>query len=317
MKAITLTKNGDVENFVTKEVARPTPQPGEVLIQTKAISVNPVDNFVRAYSQAMETYLQPRPGEDIVIGWDVAGVVVETGPGVRGLKKGDDVFGLIKFPGNGRGYAEYVTAPADQLALKPSNISFEEAAAATLAALTAWQSLVTYGKIQKGEKVLIHAASGGVGHYAVQLAKYFGAYVVGTASAANREFVLSLGADEFIDYTKEKFEEKVKDADLVLDSIPGDHVLRSLDAVKPGGRVISLLAAFEGPIAEKARAKGVFTHKQNVASNGEDQRQIAGLLEKGALRSNLSETFSFDEMGKAHQKIATGKTRGKIVVKVD
>lgn len=316
MKAVTLIKNGDVENFVIKELARPIPQPGEVLIQTKALSVNPVDNFVRAYSQAMEIYLQPVPGEDIVIGWDVAGIVTETGKDVRDFKKGDEVFGLVKFPGNGKGYAEYVTAPADQLALKPSSISFEEAATATLAALTAWQSLVTYGKVQKGEKVLIHAASGGVGHYAVQIAKYLGAYVIGTASGVNREFVLSLGADEFIDYTKEKFEEKVKDADLVLDSIPGDHVLRSLDAVRPGGRVITLLTFFEGPIAEKARIKDIFTHRLNVVSNGGDQRHIAGLLEKGGLRSRISETFSFDEMGKAHQQIATGRTRGKIVVKV-
>lgn len=317
MKAITLTKNGGAENLVIKEVASPSLQSNEVLIQTKALSVNPVDNFVRAYSQAMETYLQPIPGEDIIIGWDVAGVVTKTGKDVRDFKKGDEVFGLVKFPGNGRGYAAYVAAPADQLALKPSGISFEEAAAATLAALTAWQSLVTFGKVKKGEKVLIHAAAGGVGHYAVQLAKYLGAYVIGTASAANREFVLSLGADEFIDYTKEKFEEKVKDADLVLDSIPGDHVLRSLDAVRSGGRVISLLTFFEGPIAEKARVKDVFAHRLSVSSNGRDQRQIAGLLEKGALRSYISETFSFNEMGKAHEKVATGKTRGKIVVTVD
>lgn len=316
MKAITLVKNGGVENLVKKEVSHPHPQPGEVVIQTRALSINPVDNFVRAYSQAMETYLQPQPGEDIIIGWDVAGVVTETGRDVRDFKKGDEVFGLVKFPGHGKGYAEYVAAPADQLALKPSNVSFEEAAAASLAALTAWQSLVTHGKLQKGEKILIHAASGGVGHYAVQIAKYLGAYVVGTASAVNREFVLSLGADEFIDYTTEKFEEKVKDADLALDPIAGDHVLRSLDAVRPGGRVVTLLTFFEGPIAEKARVKGIFTHRQNVSSNGGDQRQIAGLLEKGSVRSYISETFSFDEIGKAHEKIATGKTKGKIVIKV-
>ena len=163
---------------------------------------------------------------------------------------------------------------------------------------------------------MIHAAAGGVGHYAVQLAKYLGAYVIGTASAVNREFVLSLGADEFIDYTKEKFEEKVKGVDLVLDSVPGDHVLRSLDAVRPGGRVISLLTFFEGPIGEKARVKDVFTHRLSVVSNGEDMRHIAELLGKGVLRSYISETFSFNEMGKAHKKIATGKTRGKIVVTV-
>lgn len=317
MKAITLVQNGGVENLVIKEVARPRPQANEVLIQTKALAVNPVDNFVRAYSQAMENYLQPQPGEDIIIGWDVAGIVVETGSDVRDFTLGDAVFGMVKFPGHGKGYAEYVAAPADQLALKPSDISFGEAAAASLAALTAWQALVIYGKVRKGEKVLIHAAAGGVGHYAVQLAKSLGAYVVGTASGVNREFVASLGADEFIDYTKEKFEEKVRDADLVVDAIPGDHVLRSLDAVKPGGRVITLLTFFEGAIAEKAKAKGVYTHRLSVVSNGEDMRHIAGLLEKGALRSHIPETFSFTEMGKAHEKVATGKTRGKIVVTVD
>jgi NADPH:quinone reductase-like Zn-dependent oxidoreductase len=264
----------------------------------------------------MALYLKPAPGEDIIIGWDVAGVVVETGTAVKHLKRGDEVFGLVNFPGHGKGYAEYVAAPADQLALKPLNISFEEAAPATLTALTAWQSLVTYGKVKKGDKVLIHAAAGGVGHYAVQLAKHLGAYVIGTGSAANREFILSLGADEFIDYTQEKFEDRVKDADLVLDSIYGDHVLQSLDAVRSGGRVISLLTFFEGPIAEKARAKDVFTHRLSVVSNGEDMRHVAALLEKGALRSYLSDTFPFNEISKAHEKVATGKTRGKIVVTV-
>jgi NADPH:quinone reductase-like Zn-dependent oxidoreductase len=203
------------------------------------------------------------------------------------------------------------------LAVKPSNVSFGEAAAATLAALTAWQALNTYGKVKKNEKVLIHAAAGGVGVYAVQLAKWLGAHVIGTGSAANREFLLSLGVDEFVDYTQERFEHRVRDADVVLDSILGDHLLRSLDAVKPGGRVISLVTFFEGAIAEKAKAKGVTTHRLGVVSNGEDMRHIANLLEKGVLRSYLSATFPFHEMGLAHQKVATGRTRGKIVVTLE
>jgi NADPH:quinone reductase-like Zn-dependent oxidoreductase len=305
MKAITLTKNGGAENLVIREVARPGLQPAEVLIGTKALSVNPVDVYVRADSDGTARILKPAPGEDIIIGWDVAGVVVETGTAVAALKKGDEVFGMVNFPGHGKGYAEYVAAPADQLALKPSNVSFEEAAAAALTALTAWQTLVTYGRLQKGEKVLIHAAAGGVGHYLVQLAKHLGAYVIGTASAANKEFLLSLGADEFIDYTRERFEDRVKDADVVIDSLPGDHLLRSLDTVKPGGRVISLNVFFEGAFGEKAREKGVFAHRLGVVSNGEDMRHIAALLKTGVLRSYLSD-----------EKVATGKTRGKIVVTV-
>ena len=152
---------------------------------------------------------------------------------------------MINFPGHGKAYAEYVAAPASQLALKPSNISHEEAAAATLAALTAWQALVTNAKVKKGQKVVIQAASGGVGHYAVQIAKYLGAYVIGTSSAANKDFVLGLGADEHIDYKKHKIDEVVKDADFVLDPIGDNNIDPSLNAAKKGGTVIMLPSFFK------------------------------------------------------------------------
>lgn len=235
MKAITLKENGGIENLTFAEISIPSIQPGEVLIQVKAIGINPVDAYVRKNNQALLSYLQPKNGEDtFVLGWDISGTVVETGAEVTQFKKGDEVFGMVNFVGHGKAYAEYIAAPANHLALKPSSISHDEAAAATLAALTAWQALVTNAKVQPGDKVLIHAAAGGVGHYAVQLAKHFGAYVIGTASTVNKDFVLGLGADAFIDYTQEKFEDQVKDADIVLDSIFGDHILRSLEAVKKG-----------------------------------------------------------------------------------
>ncbi|MDJ1501402.1 NADP-dependent oxidoreductase [Xanthocytophaga agilis] len=315
MKAITLKETGGIEKLQFAEVPTPAINKDEVLVQVKAISINPVDAFVRQHQQALITYLQPKPDEDtFILGWDISGIVVATGDQVTQFKKGDEVFGMVNFPGHGNAYAEYVAAPASHLALKPQTINHAEAAAATLAALTAWQALMTYAKVKKGDKVLIHAAAGGVGHYAVQIAKHFGAYVIGTASTPNKEFVLSLGADEFIDYTQEKFEDRVQYADVVIDSIYGDHVLRSLDTVKKGGRVITLLTFFEGSIADKAKAKEVFTHRLGVVSNGDDMQQIATLLASAALKSHISHNYAFQELPKAHQQISTGKTQGKIVV---
>ncbi len=317
MKAIILKQVGGIENLTLAELPTPSIQANEVLVQVKAIGINPVDNFVRQNQFGVDNFLKPAPGEDTyVLGWDISGTVIETGSAVNTFKKGDEVFGMVNFPGHGKAYAQYVAAPASHLALKPANVSHEEAAAATLAALTAWQALVTYAKVQRGDKVLIHAAAGGVGHYAVQIAKHFGAYVIGTASLANRGFVQELGADEFIDYSAEKFEDRVKDADVVLDSIYGDHVLRSLEAVKKGGRLITLLAFIEGNIAQKVQEKEVFAHRLGVSSNGQDMQQIAQLMQDRHLRSYISETYPFTELPKAHQQVATGKTRGKIVVTV-
>ena len=316
MKAIILKQNGGIENLVLSEVEKPQIKPNEVLVRVKAISINPVDAFARQNKQTVQAILKPKDEKEVIIlGWDISGTVVETGSNVKDFKKGDDVFGMVNFVGQGKAYAEFVAAPADQLALKPKNISYEEAAAATLAALTAWQALVNICKIKKGDKVLIHAAAGGVGHYAVQIAKSFGAYVIGTASSANRNFVLQNGADEFIDYTSEKFEEKVKDADIILDSISGsDHLLRSIESVKNGGKVISLKSSAEEKIADKIKEKNIFFQRIMVRSNGEDMKQIAKLLEEGKIHSHISQKFSFKNLLKAHQQIETGGTRGKIVV---
>jgi NADPH:quinone reductase-like Zn-dependent oxidoreductase len=317
MKAIIINETGGTGNFKIEEINKPEIKPGEVLVKVKAISINPVDAIVRKNRQALENILKPGKDEnEFIIGWDISGTVVETGSEVRDIKTGDDVFGMVNFKGQGNAYAEYVAAPSVQLAIKPKNISHEEAAAATLAALTAWQALVTNAKVKKGEKVLIHAASGGVGHYAVQIAKYFDAYVIGTASSPNRDFALGLGADEFIDYNYEKFEEKIKDVDVVLDSIPGDHLARSVDAVKSGGRIVSIKGNFEGEAADKAKQKNIYTVRMMVRSNGNDMKQIAALLENGAIKSHVSKKYKFEQMTEAHKQIETGKTRGKIVVVV-
>ncbi|MGO4290924.1 NADP-dependent oxidoreductase [Chitinophaga sp. RAB17] len=317
MKAIVLQQNGGVENLVSKDIPVPTIKDNEVLVRNKAIGINPVDNFVRANEAALQSILKPTAGEDIILGWDISGEVVATGKDVTDFSTGDEVFGMVNFGGHGKAYAEYVAAPASHLAAKPANTSHDQAAAASLAALTAWQALVTYGKIKKGDKVLIHAAAGGVGHYAVQIAKHFGAYVIGTSGPAKKEAVLTFGADEHIDYTQQAFEEIVSDADIVIDSlgIPG-HLERSLAATKQGGRLISLLVFFDDDLKQKAAAKDVYIHRLSVVSNGNDIKSVAALLAQGALHSDISHTFRFEEIGLAHQQVATGKTQGKIVIRL-
>ncbi len=318
MRAITLKENGGIENLRFSEIERPKPNHGEVLVKVKAISINPVDAGVRRDKATLQRMLRPKEGEDtFILGWDISGVVEEAGSNVTEFEKGDEVFGMVNFPGNGRAYAEYVAAPANQLALKPKNVSHEEAAAATLAALTAWQGLVTNAKIEKGDKVLVHAAGGGVGHYAVQIAKSFGAHVIATGSSSKKDFVMKLGADEFIDYTAEKFEDKVKDADIVLDSISDpDHLLRSIAATKEGGKVVSIKSNFGDVHLNAAKARGLQTFRILVESNGEDMKQIAKLLGEGKVRSHVSARYKFEDFPKSHEQIETGKTMGKIVVVV-
>jgi NADPH:quinone reductase-like Zn-dependent oxidoreductase len=314
MKAVILKEPGGVDKLILVDLPVPAVAPTDVLVQVKAISINPVDAFIRA-SRPLLPWFTPKAGEPVVLGWDISGIITEIGSDVTDFKPGDAVFGMVNFPGHGQAYAEYVASPASQLALKPDNVSHEAAAAATLAALTAWQSLVNFVKIKPGDRVLIHAAAGGVGHYAVQLAKYLGAYVIGTSSAVNRDFVLELGADEHIDYATQKFDEELSDIDFVLDPIGRDTFERSLTIIRPGGTLVGIVGN-KAVIAEKAQAKGINGFRQGVTSNGDDMRQIADLLAKGVLRSHVSDTFSLDQLPQAHTLIETGKTKGKLIVTV-
>lgn len=317
MKAIILKEPGDVQNLVPAELEKPVIHEDEVLIAVKAISVNPVDTFVRNNEGTLQAIIHPEAGEPVILGWDISGTVAEVGSAVTAFKPGDEVFGMVNFPGNGKAYAEYVAAPASHLALKPANVSHEEAAAATLAALTAWQALVTYAKVQPGEKVLIQAAAGGVGHYAVQLAKDLGAHVIGTASAANEDFVRELGADTFVDYHAQAVEEAVTDADVVLDTIrTSGHLESALEALKPGGRLITITESLDDAFKAKLEAKDIFGYRMSVVSSAEDMAEVARLLEAGKLKSHVSETFSFEDMPAAHEQVETGRTRGKVIVRV-
>lgn len=311
MKAIKLNAPGGVEELVYVETEIPNLQPGEVLVKTKAISINPVDVKSR---QGKGFYGRIKDEKPIILGWDISGVVTASESDI--FKIGDEVFGMVNFPGHGKAYAEYVTAPANQLALKPKNITHEAAAAATLVALTAWQVLVKNAQVQSGQKVLIHAASGGVGHFAVQIAKHLGAQVTGTSSAKNKDFVMNLGADHHIDYQNYSWNAQADEYDFVLDAIGGDNFEQSIRITKAGGTVISIPSGLNDELTESAGAKGVKGYFVLVQSNGEDMKQIASLLEKGIIKTHIAQVFSFAQMREAHLQQESGRTVGKIVVKV-
>ncbi|MGI9552462.1 MAG: NADP-dependent oxidoreductase [Aurantibacter sp.] len=311
MRAILLEKTGGVENLVMKEIEQPVAKENEVLIEVKAIGVNPVDYKVRAIEPVLKMiYGEQQPA---ILGWDIAGTVVATGDTVNQFEIGDHAFGMVNFPGAGNAYAEFVAASESHLAKMPSTISFEEAAATTLAALTALQ--VLQGRIKNGDRVLIHAGSGGVGHFAIQIAKSFGAYVVTTSSAKNKDFVMSLGADEHIDYKAQAFEDVITNIDFILDPMGGEVLLKSLRVVKEGGSIISLLAGqITDEVLEQAAKRNIAVSPLLVQSNGADMNTLKELLESGAIKPHVSETFSFSDMTKAHLQLESGRTVGKVVV---
>lgn len=310
MQAFTLSDTTGPSALQLTDVAMPTVGPHEVLVRVRAISLNPVD-YKTAYGTGAYGFIKEE--SPLIPGWDISGEITEVGADVRQFEPGDAVFGMVNFPGHGRAYAEYVVAPADQLAHKPAGISHEDAVAATLAALTAWQVLISKANLQPGQRVLIHAAGGGVGNYAVQIAKERGAYVLGTASTTKRDFVLSLGADEHIDYTEVRFEDIIQPVDLVLDPIGGEHLERSLTVVKPGGSLISIVG-IKPELVERAKAKGIQAYAYLVASSGTDQTAIADRLADGRIRSHVSQTFPFAQLPDALRVVESGKTQGKVVV---
>ena len=313
MKAIVLTTHGGVENLQMTELPVPRPGDDEVLISIKAISINPSETLVRQNKSLEWIFSGETPK---ILGWDVSGIVIEVGKNVTAFKPGDEVFGMVKHIGHGKAYAEYMTAPASHLALKPDNITHAEAAAATMAALTSWQPLSKIG-IKKGDRVFITAAGGGVGHYAVQLAKYLGAHVIALTSEAKRDFVLQLGADEHINYKTQRFEDVIGDVDVVLEALRDEHLARTLNVIKPGGHLISLFNMVQGTHWEAvAKEKGVTAFYNAVTSSGDDMKIIAGLLEKGLLRSHISKTFKLEDIPLAHLELEKNNTQGKMIIQL-
>lgn len=316
MKAILLNNAGGVENLQLVDIEKPQIKDSEVIVNVKAIGVNPVDVNARAYNEVLTwIYGEERP---VILGWDISGIVAEVGKNVTKFKIGDEVFGMVNFFGSGKGYAEYVAAPSDHLALKPKDITHQQAAASTLAAITAYQALVDVARIKKGDKVLIHAASGGVGHFAIQIAKYFGAYVIGTSSAKNKNFVLSMGADEHIDYANEKLQDRLSDIDIALDTMQGETLLNTIDVVRRGGIIVTLPSPQIAQNAvDKAEKREVNLQFMMVASKNETIEAIAELLQKQSFKPHIHKSFSFEEMGKAHLEIESKHAVGKVVVSLD
>lgn len=311
MKAYVLNKAGGIENLILSEINTPEVKANEVLVKTRAISVNPVDVKVRPIEEVINMII----GEElpVILGWDIAGTVAAVGADVSEFDVGDKVFGMVNFPGHGKAYAEYVSSPASHLAKMPANTSFEEAAATTLAALTALQ--VLQSRVKAGDRILIHAGSGGVGHFAIQIAKNIGATVVSTSSAKNRDFVLSLGADEHIDYTKQNFEEVLTDIDFILDGMGGTVLENSLKVIKDGGTIVSLPThEFSEELKAIAEPRNIKLEFVMVTSNGDDMNTIKEQIESGKLKPHVSVTFPFDQLGQAHKQVESGRTVGKTVV---
>ncbi|MEU7480636.1 NADP-dependent oxidoreductase [Lentzea sp. NPDC042327] len=302
MRVITQKTVGDASVLEVAEVPRPVPGPGQVLVQVGAAGVNPVDTYVRAGGF-------PALGEPpFTLGWDVAGTVVELGDGAEGFAVGDDVFGLLPFPGAGGGYAEHVVADAADLAPRPSWLTVEQAGAVPMVALTAWQALIGRGGLSAGQTILVHAAAGGVGHVAVQLAKARGAHVIGTASAAKHDFLRSLGVDEVIDYRHEDFT-AIDPVDVVFDTIGGAYAERSASVLKPGGVLVSIIPGNPGFSAERAAELGVrFELFESVSASGAD---LAALP---PLRVRLEHVVPLAEAAKAHELVESKRTTGKVVL---
>ncbi|MER5934436.1 NADP-dependent oxidoreductase [Streptomyces sp. NPDC002054] len=307
MRAVVVSQWGGPEVLTETELERPEPAMGEILVRVHAAGVNPVDWKTRA-SGALIPW-----GPVPMVGWDVSGTVEAVGPGVTLYREGDEVFGMPSFPRQAGGYAEYVTATARHFARKPAALTHVEAAALPLAALTAWQALTDTADVRPGDRVLVHAAAGGVGHFAVQIAKALGAYVIGTASAPKHEFLRSIGADEVIDYRSADFEDVVSDVDVVIDAIGGEYGARSLKVLRPGGRLITL----NGP--DDVPADGGDQHRTGwmlVEPDLGGLRAIAALVEEGRLRPAVDTVLPLDQAAKAHELGEQGRTTGKIVLTI-
>jgi NADPH:quinone reductase-like Zn-dependent oxidoreductase len=315
MKTAIINRFGPPEVLELAEIEKPVPNDNEVLIKIKFTGINPVDTKVRAGTSGMSKNLQL----PAILGWDLSGTIESIGKNVSYFKKDDEVFGCIGFPGLGKTYAEFAVADPKLITKKPANVSFEEAAAVPLAGLTAYQSINEHLKISKGQRILIQAAAGGVGHLAVQFAKLNGAHVAGTASGKNEEFLKSLGVDQFINYKTEKFEDVFKNADAILDAMGGDILYRSFSSIKKGGKVVCLPSSTKNdPKAiELARQLNVELIWPMMHPAGEEMQLIARLLEKKKLKVKIDKVFTLDDIIEAHKAIERHSTVGKVIVKID
>src|SRR6266436_3216464 len=311
MKAIRIHNYGGPEVLKYEDAPRPEPQAGEVLIRVHAAGVNPIDWKVRE-GHMRDFWPHKFP---LILGWDLSGVVEElgAGPAAAGrFKIGDEVYS-IPDPTRDGAYADYIVVRESELALKPESLHHIRAAAVPLAALTAWQSLFDTAQLQPGQRVLIHAGSGGVGHFAVQLAKWKGAYVFATASTKNQDLLRELGVDEPIDYTQQRFEDIARNIDIVLDTIGGETQERSWQVLRKGGVLVSLV---ELPSEEKAKELGVRAAFVAGHPSGAQLTEIAKIIDSGKLAPVIDRILPLSEVRRAHELSQSGHTRGKIALRV-
>jgi NADPH:quinone reductase-like Zn-dependent oxidoreductase len=305
MKAVRIEGYGNEEVLELAEVEKPKPGENQLLVKVKAAAVNPVDWKIRDGLGKMFGMKLP-----LILGCEVTGTVQAVGTAVKDFAASDDVYGfLAEYSG---GYAEYVAAPASEFVRKPKQIDFDSAASVSVGALTAWQGIFDDGKLASGQRILITGASGAVGSMAVQLAKYKGAHVIGLASGKNEEFVRKLGADEFIDYRKAKFEDQVSGVDVVFDTVGGDTQERAFQTLKRGGFLVSTV---NPPSAEKAKEFGVTVAMVGVRPSPAQLAEINRLVESGKLKVRVATVLPLAEVKKAHELSASGHADGKIILR--
>ncbi|TJZ76172.1 NADP-dependent oxidoreductase [Chitiniphilus eburneus] len=305
MRAVRIHQYGSREVLRLEEAPMPSLEDGDVLVKVVAAGVNPVDWKIReGHLKEMLPHALP-----LTLGWDVSGVVSAVGAGVADLQVGDAVYGRPDIVRNGS-YAEYVAVRASELAAKPATIAHATAASLPLAGITAWEVIVRQGRVQPGQRVLVHAGAGGVGSLAIQLAKWRGAHVIATASAANRDLVLSLGADEVIDYRSTPFQQAVRDVDLVFDTLGGTVQALSWQVLKPDGLLVSIVSP---PAEQHEGRRGAFVF---IGPDAEVLRELAALVDDGVLRPLVGAEFALADVAAAHELSESGRARGKIVLHV-
>ncbi|WP_221740400.1 NADP-dependent oxidoreductase [Stenotrophomonas sp. 278] len=303
MKSVLIREYGSNDQVDLAEVTRPMPEPGEVLIKVSAAGVNPIDWKIRSGAGQRMGMTLP-----IHLGSEVVGTVEAVGPGVDSFREGDLVYGMV----SSGGFSEYTIAQASHLARTPGNLDIMQAAALPLAGTTAWQAMFNEAGLSAGQRLLITNSSGGVGSLAVQLAKAHGAHVIAVASGRNEAFVRGMGADEFIDYTQQPFEEAVRDVDVVLDTMGGDTFQRAFKVLRKGGRMVTIVAFPQ----DEAERFGVTVKRSFTRPDADSLREITALVERGEITPHVEAVFSLAEVTKALELSEAGRTRGKIVLTV-
>ena len=317
MKAIRVHRQGGPEVLTYEEVPRPVPGPGDVLIRVHAAGVNPPDWYARSGFSTIPAALRPQLALPTTPGTDVSGVVEAIGDGVTEWRPGDEVFGFIRFPNlnnGGKGYAEYTTSPVGDLARKPAAVDHVRAAAVPMAGLTAYQFLFVHIGLTSGKRVLVNGAAGGVGHFAVQLAKVTGAHVIAVASTRHEEFLRDLGADEFVDYTTTAVEDTVRDVDHVIDTVGGPHAHRLVATVRAGGTVSPVF--FGEYHRDRAATRGITFPGGQVRSSGVQLADLARLIDAGSVRVGIDSVYPLADASTAHERAERGHIQGKIVLTV-